>query len=914
MKTQFLCAIVLFITATSSQGQDIQLTGKIVNQASAPLEGVSVGIERYGLFTLSDAGGSFNLSGPANSLLGFLNEPFEGLPSLQSQSLIFQLKRPNLVSLVLYDLNGQRIAQVNNAFSQGEHRVNLLSAFPGAGTGIHFIRISTGGKTTTLKHTFLTNSTSKSEAFRSDAKSPSMLAKTAANPGGLDTVSVKMAGYISRNITVDSLRKNLGTLVLSPEVNGAPFSIVFDSKSTQQIFGVTRLAQTLRKKNLLPVLVDATQAVGNENLNVAIVDAKSSSTLKKEGFHLSNAAGKLGVTAIDQSGAMYGLLELSDMISIHGPGAVPEKTVNPRFPFRAMKFNTPWSSYRKHESLQLHMETAGDIQYWEGFLDMMAENRLNVLSLWSMHPFPYLVRPTNYPKASPYNDAELAKWQKFWTALFRMAKERGIETYLVNWNIWVTKEFKDNYDKNANEDFKDNFSHGPANNSAVIEKYTRESVTQVLKEYPDLTGLGISHGEAMGSMTPTERQRWVERVIIAGMKAANRPVKLIHRAPLSGTSSPGGSTNRETELMTRQALEAMDFDSPIWVEVKFNWSHGLSSEKLVKVHGGDIRDTYWNPLPKNYAMTWMIRNEDIFVLRWGQPDFIRKHISLNGQDYVGGYFIGSETYIPAKDYLHKAGHAHVDWKYAWERQWLFYKQWGRLLYDPKTTDAVFALDFDNRYGQGVGAKMVDAFRLASNMPLRFAAYVDYTWDGTLYSEGFLAPSLKFGLNDGQSPFLSIRELMDHEVMDPAYISVKDYVGALQKGNLNPSKITPLQLADELQQMGQQALAIVNGLSSSHKTLECEIMDVKALSHLSLYFADKLRAAVALETFRVARTASEKTKAVTLLETAKSHWVEVIAVTKPHHNTIPLLHTGNTGFSWEVYLKEVERDITTAKGL
>ena len=32
----------------------------------------------------------------------------------------------------------------------------------------------------------------------------------------------------------------------------------------------------------------------------------------------------------------------------------------------------------------------------------------------------------------------------------------------------------------------------------------------------------------------------------------------------------------------------------------------------------------------------------------------------------------------------------VDWKWAFERQWLFYKLWGRLLYDPTTPDAVFA--------------------------------------------------------------------------------------------------------------------------------------------------------------------------------------------------------------------------------
>jgi hypothetical protein len=50
--------------------------------------------------------------------------------------------------------------------------------------------------------------------------------------------------------------------------------------------------------------------------------------------------------------------------------------------------------------------------------------------------------------------------------------------------------------------------------------------------------------------------------------------------------------------------------------------------------------------------------------------------------------VGSETYIPAKDYFTKL-EAPVDWQYAFQRQWLFYKLWGRLLYNPDTPDAVF---------------------------------------------------------------------------------------------------------------------------------------------------------------------------------------------------------------------------------
>ena len=89
--------------------------------------------------------------------------------------------------------------------------------------------------------------------------------------------------------------------------------------------------------------------------------------------------------------------------------------------------------------------------------------------------------------------------------------------------------------------------------------------------------------------------------------------------------------------------------------MKFNWSHGHSTPKLVKVHGGKLGDTYFVPRPTNYKVVWQVRNEDFFALRWGVPDFIRQHIALNGAaDYVGGYFVGLGDLYPGAGLFHGA--------------------------------------------------------------------------------------------------------------------------------------------------------------------------------------------------------------------------------------------------------------------
>ncbi|TWU44212.1 hypothetical protein Q31b_17480 [Novipirellula aureliae] len=694
---------------------------------------------------------------------------------------------------------------------------------------------------------------------------------------------------------------------------GESVDVVLNTESYAQSFGGERVLSALKEKGDTGGFVDPTAAEGDEAIRVTLLPNGADKTLVEAGFSLAKTADGVEVRAIDEIGAMYGLLELADMIGIHGLESVPEKTVNPRFPFRAIKFNLPWSSYRQSEELQaLHHETLRDMEFWRSFLDMMAENRFNALTLWSLHPFPYMIRPTNFPKACPFDDAELAEWQTFWRTLFKEAKLRGIDVYLVNWNIFGSEGYVDNYDPEMNKDTGAHYTQ--AKNSPEMERYTKECVTQVINEYPNLAGLGISLGEAMNGMEAEDREKWIFRTFVEGMKAADRKIKFIHRVPFTAQANSGGSTDRATEEMTRNAIDSLDVDGPVWVEIKFNWSHAHSTPKLIQVHGGSISDAYRNPLPENYAVTWMMRNESFYILRWGEPDFIRKHIELNGQPYVGGYYVGSECYFPGKEYTHVPDHEHVTWDYAWERQWLFYKQWGRLLYDPKTTDQVFALEFDQRYGKGVGEKMVEAFKLASKMPLRFASYVDNSWDFTMYAEGMLVTARyqKCGYDDKKSPFLSLEELMDYDVLDPAYISVLDYVQAERNGTHDEELITPLELADELQGIGEKALGIVQTVTGDHPTLECEIMDVQAWSHQCLYFAEKLRAAVALEQYRADGDKEKQAEAVATLKRAQKHWQNLVAVTKPHHQPVTTIQMRNRIFSWQGLSEEVARDIAVAE--
>jgi hypothetical protein len=699
-------------------------------------------------------------------------------------------------------------------------------------------------------------------------------------------------------------------------------SIAYDTGQEPVVYAVNKLREVLVRQGQPVATHQAGRAAGLPGVWVLAQDSlptllkpylaeKDLLSIQPEGFGYRWIADRkhFVVLARDAVGALYGVLELAEYLQANRTYlTIPAKTENPHLAYRIVKFNLPWSPYRESLATAVHTHTCRDLRFWESFLDMMAENRLNVLSLWNNHPFPYMIRATNFPEATPFEGQEMAEWQQFWKALFRMARQRGIQTFVVNWNIVVSPEFAQAYGAQEYNDRSD-----------LVKRYTRESVTQLINEYEDLTGIGVTLADWMGTfdgkMTPQEREDWIEETFVAGMQAADRPVKFLHRSVLAGDP-----------MAMRAVIDRAGLKEPALVEIKFNWSHGHSTPTLAithDYHSGKLDERFWTPKPENYKIQWMIRNEDFFILRWGQPDFIRQHIAANDPDYVNGYFIGSEGYIPALDYSHKESPVKT-WQYAFEKQWLFYQVWGRLLYRPTTPDAVFASAFDRRYGAGVGEPLLQAYKLASKMPLRLASFHRSTWDYTLYSEGFVQaePSDPNGFFDRSSPFISIDEFIYHETLDPTLLSIPDYVAQVRQGRSTPAgMITPLALADSSERDSRQALELVASLrprvDAYSGALVSELDDAAVWGYLGLYLADKLRAGVALETYRKTGDAAQRKKAVQWLESGLMHWDQVVGLTKDRYRATPHVSTQNYGeaytlFSWELLRPQVVRDLQIAR--
>ena len=107
--------------------------------------------------------------------------------------------------------------------------------------------------------------------------------------------------------------------------------------------------------------------------------------------------------------------------------------------------------------------------FWKEYIDALARYRYNYISLWSLHPFPSLVKVPDYPDVALddvkrsttlwkeryslngvgfdapeiVNHTETLKEMTidekiaFWRKVMRYGKDRNVDFYIVTWNIFV---------------------------------------------------------------------------------------------------------------------------------------------------------------------------------------------------------------------------------------------------------------------------------------------------------------------------------------------------------------------------------------------------------------------------------------------------------------------------------------------
>jgi hypothetical protein len=238
-------------------------------------------------------------------------------------------------------------------------------------------------------------------------------------------------------------------------------------------------------------------------LQISVQGLDGADKLKPEGFRLRSLDdGTVALLGADQSGVLYGCLELAKRI--RAAKAMPSKldlTDAPEFKLRGscigmqkLKGGYLWPYTPKNFPFFY------DKEHWRAYLDFLVEMRMNSLYLWNGHPFSSLVQLKDYPEALEVSPEILKENREMMGWLTSECDKRGIWLIQMFYNIHLPPGLK--------------LGTSLSKSQPKAADYTRKSIAQFVQDYPNV-GLLICLGEALSGKD--NQVEWFTQTIIPGM-------------------------------------------------------------------------------------------------------------------------------------------------------------------------------------------------------------------------------------------------------------------------------------------------------------------------------------------------------------------------------------------------------------
>ena len=617
-------------------------------------------------------------------------------------------------------------------------------------------------------------------------------------------------------------------------------------------------------------------------------ETKSISDLGEQAYALrTTTSNRLNYWAIggDIAGTMYGALQLAENISFNALEGIYNETDTPYIKRRGIKFNIALD--QKSDSFdsdgdqdKSNIKDVWEMSFWKYYLDDLARYRYNTLSFWTLHPFTCMIKLADYPDVviedvtDGYGnlvkrmtiDEKIAFWQE----VMEYADQRCIDIFYFTWNIFL-----------GTAEGKYGITHEGTNEKA--KEYLRKSVKEFLLTYPHVDGIGVTAGERMSDLTFDEREKWlwdtyVEGILDAKKEQPDREVRFIHRHWNTGVS----------DIMSHFADYPGTFDFCF----KYARAHMYSSTNVT------FEDFLLDEMPEGTKCWWNLRNDDMFYLRWGDPDFARDFLLGFDKHKTAGYLMGSDGYTWGRVYSDKD--TTVRGKNEISKHWYNFMLWGRLGYNPNLSSEVFKNHLKQHFPEAPADTLYLAWKTASKIIPQTTRFSWKDWDGNWYPEG-----CKSG------DFINVKGFMVGQTMEGSGIlNIADYCQKIISKEAI-SEITPFDVANNLESYANQTLSLVASINpKDNNELKLTINDITAFAHLGNYYSEKIRSATELALFMNTSNSTHQNKAVVHLEKALEHWRKYAKCLDSQYTPKVLARTGL--FDWNKLIKDVESDIEMAR--
>jgi len=643
------------------------------------------------------------------------------------------------------------------------------------------------------------------------------------------------------------------------------------------------------------------------------------SNLKEEGFSLQVRDNVIGVIGHDAAGLMYGGLELAEQIIVYGLEGIKPMDRNPHMEMRGTKHNIPLDvrtpSYTDPcDAAQNNIGEMWSFDFWKDYIDNLATHRFNYVSLWSLHPFPSMVKVPGYDDVA-LDDVQRStvEWKEyysgngigfdapeilanpeivkkisieekmeFWKKVMAYGKNRNVDFYVVTWNIFVNGT-------NGKYGITDDIDN------EITRDYFRKSVKQMFVAYPDLAGIGLTTGENMHGSDFTKKEDWAfetyaQGVLEAAAEMPDRKFTFIHRQHMTG------------------ALDIAEKFQPVIDQDNVQF---LFSFKYAKAH---VMSATTQPYHEDFVKEiegmktiWTLRNDDNYYYRWGAPDFVRDFMQNIPMEVSRGFYYGSDQWIWGREFTMKEPESLR--QIELEKHWYHWMLWGRLGYDPEITNERFIGILQNKFPEVDANQLFTAWQEASMIYPTTTGFhwgpLDFQW----YIEGCKS---RPGYAQNETGFHDVNRFIN---LPPhaksGFQSIPDFVKMTGDGGTSELK-SALEVADMLHAQSDKAIEIITGFGTTEdKELNVTVHDIKTMALLGKYYAYKITGSTQLALYRDTKDKKYQDEAIAQLTSALQAWKKYTEAALQQN--INPLWTNRVGYvDWIQITEWVAGDIEIAK--
>ena len=628
------------------------------------------------------------------------------------------------------------------------------------------------------------------------------------------------------------------------------------------------------------------------------------------------------------AGILYGGLELAEHIRLNRQLPKSEIHGKPFMDRRGIKMNIPLDartpSYDDTGDAAIkNTINVWDINFWHEYLDSMAINRYNTLTLWNPHPFPSMIYQESYPEVAlddicittlipkgienEWGEPQLVSTNvianlkvikvmsidekiAFWKEVMRYASHRCIDIYFITWNICPNsvanpvEPFYRTYGVPIWEEPSGKYGVTHQINDPDTIAYMRDAVKTFLLTYPDLKGIGITAGEHMPHKQteyPVEEFLWNTYglgILDAKEIQPNREIPFIHRF---------WNTNIEDIMKYWN-----EYPDPFSFSMKYAKARLYSTSKPPFAQNNIKR-----MIAHNLKSWWNLRNDDIFVHRWGDPDYVREFLTNFDQKSTIGYHMGSDGYVWGRDFISRD--PDINGTLEFDKHWYKFMLWGRLGYNPGLGKEFWIQQLAFRFHDTDVNLLYDSWKAASEIIPEVNRFHWRDWDHMWSVEGCLS---QIGGFREVFDFITNPTLEGSGILNPW-----NYVSAIRQMQTELGT-TPLDVAKNLERQSETAIKGVESLKyqNNSKSLNLTLSDIESMSWLGRYYAAKIRAAVEIAWFQQTGAFERKSNAVSEMEKALEAWKQYATICNTNYYSQHLARTKY--LDWNFLTMEAERDL------